>query len=123
RSGFCRFVSKVRLVALLEWRRLAIVRSVLFLFTFGHPFPLMGQGRDRGVQKPIKPIIPTFVLSAGLRTSLPRRREGIAKGVEIDGEFGPNRRAGKAGHRKGRHYQGRVSSEERRGVGDEPTKL
>jgi hypothetical protein len=89
----------------------------------GHPFPLIGKGRDRGAQKPIKPILPTFVPSAGLRTGLPHRREGIAKGVEIDGEFGPNRRVGKAGHRKGRHYQGRVSSEERRGVGDEPTKL
>jgi hypothetical protein len=83
----------------------------------------MGKDRDRGAQKPIKPIIPTFVPSAGLRTGLPRRGEGIAKGVEIDCEFGPNRRAGKAGHRKGRHYRGRVSSEVRRGVGDEPTKF
>ena len=35
----------------------------------GHPFPLMGKGQDRGARKPIEPITPTFVPSAGLRTT------------------------------------------------------
>ena len=38
-------------------------------YLLGPPFPLMGKGRDRGAQEPIKPITPTFVLS--------RRGEGI----------------------------------------------
>lgn len=70
----------------------------------GHPFPLMGKGKDRGARKPIEPITPTFVL--------PRRGEGIRpagllrksansaspkpifEDFEVDCESGPNQRAG-----------------------------
>ena len=81
----------------------------------GHPFPLMGKRRDRVAQKPIKPIIPTFFL--------PRRGEGITKKRRDRLRIWPEPAHRQSWSSKSVYHRGRVSSEERRGVGDEPRKL